>query len=156
MNKPPMPEQPKTKEIPRVVPQVPATLEAVLREVRASREETRSAVANVADQVSELTERMRKVEERQDQSSVRVRGTSENDLKQDAAIARVLIEQAEAKKRDAEAKKRDEDLAKALAENTALTDRAMTAAGSALKHPVVVAFLMAAFAFATAWLQRHT
>lgn len=97
MNKPPMPDQPKTKEIPAVVPQVPATLDAVLREVR----ETRHAVTAVVDQVSELNERVRQVEVSVEQStarvnvqSLKVRGTSENDLRQDAAIAELVVRTA--------------------------------------------------------------
>lgn len=87
--------------------------------------------------------------------SVKVRGTSENDLKQDSAIATLIVKTTTIEENQAAAKKRDEALAQALAKNTGITERVETAMTAAAKHPAVIAFLLALVTFATGWLGRH-
>jgi len=153
VNKPPMPDQPRTKpEMPAVVPQVPATLESVLREVRGIAgkvDRVQTAVGDVSDQVLEINERVRQLEGRTEKHSSAVRDTSKNDMRQDAAISAVLVEQAEAKKRD-------EALALALTKNTVVTEDVKKAVGGVLKHPAVIALGLALVYFLTNWLEKHT
>lgn len=137
MNKPPMPPQPTTKKIEAVVP-IDTSNAALMKEIRA----TRVAVESVSDQVLELNERVRQIEDRADKTSSRVRGTSENDLKQDAAIATLVV------KTEAIEKKTD-------AQTVILTDL-RDGASKIAKHPAVVAFGLALISFLTALLARHT
>lgn len=87
-DKTPMPAQPKTKEIPAVVPQVPATLDAVLREMRGMREETRARFEAQADMMVAFNQRLLNVEQRQENSSVRAREPSRHDIETKEELAK--------------------------------------------------------------------
>lgn len=110
-----MPAQPKTTEIPAV--KVPGnTLDAVLLEVRAMREESRSSNQELTDkvealivtvdtlqhdakdtrmQIGRLWREVDEVKDRQTNNSTRVKGESDVNLKQDAAISQVIVKQDE-------------------------------------------------------------
>lgn len=104
-DKPTGPEYHDTKQIPRV--EVPGnTLDAVLSEVRAMRVEQqetahtlRADIQLVANDVSLVKQRVSLVERRQDDheeraknNSVRARSVTENDSKQDGAIATLVAD----------------------------------------------------------------
>jgi hypothetical protein len=166
MNKPPKPTGPyriveSGPILPPTRPEMPAvrpeTTDAILlREFR----QLVGMVDNLGNQLVDHREETRaeiaEIKERIGKHSVGVNRTSQNDLRQDAAIATMLAEQAAAKTRDEALAKALAANSAALAANTILTDDVKKTVGGWLKHPVVVAFAMAALAFATAWLQRHT
>lgn len=78
-----------------------------------------------------------------------VKQASSANLEQDAAIAKIIAEQAEAKKRDEAAQA-------ALAKNTQLTEQGLGLLKTAGKNPAVLALILAAVTYATAWLGHHT
>lgn len=153
----------KTKEIPKVeVPQ--NSIDAVLAEMRAMRSETKGELSELkADvrlvggevgtlngRVGLLESRMVAVEDRQNVGSLRVRTTSENDLRQDATIGLIKSDVAAVKK-DVEA------LTKAVAQNNAWTKELVIAGqGFAKAHPQLVnallTFIGTALGAATMWL----
>jgi seryl-tRNA synthetase len=154
--RPPGPQYIATKQIPRVeVPQ--NTLDAVLTEVRAMRAES-------ADQFLEVNERFRKieyrlddVERRQTTNSTRVRGTSENDLKQDSAIATIFTEVDGLKESQAKQTTKLTGLEAMLASNNAQTAATKELlADFVKKNPTIVTGLVSlvttAIGVATAWL----
>jgi hypothetical protein len=96
-----------------------------------------------------LETRVGNIEERQNTGSLRVKQESQTNLNQDAAIASIITEQAEAKKRD-------EATQAALAKNTDLTQKGVDLAKTAAKNPVVLALLIALASYVTSWLGHHT
>lgn len=154
--KTPMPAQPKTKEIPAVVPQVPATLDAVLREMRGMREEARDRFQEQADLLMAFGQRLVSVEQRQENSSIRAREPSAHDLEAKAELSK---ERAAREALAAEVTKiKDETAAQTtmIAQNTILTEKAVKALSGVAKHPAVIAFAFALLGFLTAWFKGHT
>lgn len=114
--KPPMPEQPKTKEIPRVVvPFKPATLDDVLVAIRRltdSHDSLMSAQVHTTDLVLDLAAEVGEIKRRQDQHSVRAKQPSEHDLAAAAELAKeIAARQSLAAKVDALDAKQDTQLA---------------------------------------------
>lgn len=135
MIKPPMPEQPKTKEIPAVSAPTPApTIAMVIQEVRS----LGGIVEGLANEVIALGQRMGKMEDRQTAQSDRARAPSEHDV---AAAAELAKERAA---REALEKKVDAQTV-LLTENTTATkeirDAVVKTAGlftRIVTHPKVV------------------
>lgn len=151
MNKQPLPEQPKTIELPKVT--VPGnTIDAILAEVRATREEVRGVAANVdllTNHVDVLSNRVSLVERRQDEADSRtakhsgglVRESSHN-RDQDSAIAEIVTTV--------------QSLKETQETQLDLLNRIDNRATELLKNPKVVALLVAVWSFAMTWLARHT
>jgi hypothetical protein len=89
------------------------------------------------------------IKQRQDDGSLRVRAESRTNMQQDAALATVIMEQGEARKRD-------EATQALIAANTTITAEGVKLAKSAAKHPAVQALFLALIVFLTSWLTRHT
>lgn len=104
---------------------------------------------DLGKRMTTLETRVGNIEERQNTGSLRVKQESQTNLNQDAAIAQIITEQAEAKKRD-------EATQAALAKNTDLTQKGVDLAKTAAKNPVVLALLIALASYVTSWLGHHT
>lgn len=146
--KPPMPAQPPTVQMPRV--QVPSNqLDEILLEMRG----LRAAVHEVADTQVKIVTRLDHVETdvaearaREGDRSLRVRQESGVNLQQDAAIAMVITNQGRAEERLAKLEANQEKAATERAEtaaltleNTELTREIKKAVSGWLKHPAVAA-----------------
>jgi hypothetical protein len=107
------------------------------------------SLVDVGKRMTTLETRVGNIEERQNTGSLRVKQESQTNLNQDAAIAQIITEQAEAKKRD-------EATQAALAKNTDLTQKGVDLAKTAAKNPVVLALLIALASYVTSWLGHHT
>ena len=135
-----------------------ALLEDVTRTARSIANEVsqlREEVVEVATQGRSMERRLLRVEEKVDEldgrmlrNSSRVQGTSQNDLKQDAAISNIITTQEEHGKAI-------EKVSTALAENTVVTNEIKNVVTSALKHPAVIALGLAIVTFLTAWLGKQ-
>lgn len=146
--KPPMPEQPKTKEIPAVTP-IDASPAAIMREIRG----LRGAVDNLGNQLLDTrVEFQAKIDELQgslSKHSEPIRQTSRDNLRQDAAIATLVVRTEAIEQNQATA-------AKERAETSANVLAIKKAVGGVLKHPAVIALGLALVYFLTAWLEKHT
>ncbi len=155
-----MPPQPPTTKLPAVqVPQ--STLDAVLGEVRAMRMETGDKFIEVSTRLSKMDNRIDDLERRQTSNSVRVRGTSENDLKQDAAIAGILTKVSGLERSQGEQTAKLVGLTMSMATNNADTSAIRRELVDGVKsfwarnpklETAFVGLLMAAFTLATAWI----
>jgi hypothetical protein len=157
-----MPAQPKTKELPAMTDR--ALLEDLARSVKDGFRGVNARLDSVETNLDlqgaqgvDLGKRMTALETRvgtmegRETSSLRPRIEAESkaNMEQDAAIAAIIAEQAKAKERD-------EATQAALAKNTDLTQRGVALAEKASKSPVVLALILAAATYATAWLGHHT
>ena len=94
MNKPPMPQQPSTTQLP-AVPEWAIELTRSVKDgfakVDANLQLVTSDLEVVKGRVGNLEDARRLDEARVNAHSARVKGTSENDLRQDSAIAHVIV-----------------------------------------------------------------
>ena len=89
--KPPMPPQPTTTKLPRV--EVPlSSLDAIIAELRAIRQESTDRFAEVSARMGHVEERLGELEARGSKHSIGVRQLSETDAKHEAQFAMVLGE----------------------------------------------------------------
>lgn len=125
---------------------------ARLDTIEANQELTREQVIDVGRRQTLLEERFGKIDERQNNGSLRVKEESQVNLKQDAAIAQVIV-------RVDGVEKKVDTATEMLAENNATTDAIKKALSGVVKeHPQIVTGLvglvMAAISFATAWFAK--
>ena len=165
-DKPPMPEQPKTTELPK-----PDRIEILLQEMRVEMRagfgELRGDVALVNSDMNIVKERVRVIEkwkiqeeERAARHSDNVRGVSQNDLKQDAAIGTLVADVAGVKADVADIKQNQEAAKTERADTAALVRDVRDAVSTFFsKHPALAAALVGlattAASAATTWLTLH-
>lgn len=168
-----MSDEKPTTQLPAVPPwaiELTTTVKDGFRQVNARLDAVESnldlqggSVVDLGKRMTTLEQRVGGVEQRANEGSMRVKAESSTNLQQDAAIASIVTEQAEAKKRDeaiqaeqAEAKKRDGVTQMALAQNTQLTQKGVDTLKAVTSNPALKALAAAAIAFAMAWLAKHT
>ncbi len=145
-----------TKQLPRVtVPQT--TLDAVLAEVRAMRVENADSFVEVGTRLNKLEYRVDDLERRQSANSVRVKTTSENDLRQESLIAQTSTRVESLEKSQAVQTTKLTGLEAMLASNNAQTAATKEMlADFVRKNPTIVTGLVSlittAIGVATAWL----
>lgn len=165
------PEYHDTKQIPRVV--VPGnTLDAVLTEVRAMRDESRVSNQELTEKVDTLSlnvdalqhdakdTRLRlgrmereldEVKDRQANNSVRVRGESEVNLKQDSAIAEVVTKVRAIEENQAKAAEERAETAEYVKEIRDTVVKSASSVKTFFTHPKVVFVGKTIFALAVAY-----
>lgn len=149
-NRPPMPPQPTTKQIPAV--SVPAnTLDAVLTEVRALRGDVQVAVEQGQSNgkaLGELSERVARLEDRAATASMRAQAPSSHDLE----TAKALAQEVEARQA---LDKKVTNIAAETAAQTVMIQSLIDGAKTLAKNPTVHTIAVLLGALIIAWLKGH-